>query len=143
MRPREHRLRLGVAAGVMCGALLLGACTRDSGPTATPTGRAATPSVNRSATPSASRPSSAPSAPANSPAPASSQPPAAPSSQPPAASSSPPASTASQKYVVQPGDTLSAIAQKFGVTTQQLIETNKLSNPDFLTVGQELTIPGR
>jgi LysM repeat protein len=44
--------------------------------------------------------------------------------------------------VVEPGDTLSAIAEKFGVTTQQLIDANRLSNPDLLNVGQELTIPG-
>jgi LysM repeat protein len=142
MRLRDHHLRLGVAAGVLCGALLLGACTRDSA-TATPSVRAGTPSPSRAATPSASR-SAVPSASASSAAPASSQPPAPPaSSAAPAPASSAPPATAGQKYVVQPGDTLSAIAEKFGVTTQQLIEANRISNPDLLVVGQELTIPGR
>ncbi len=48
-----------------------------------------------------------------------------------------------QKYVVQPGDTLVAIAEEFGVTVQELIDANRLTNPDVLRVGQELIIPGR
>ena len=48
-----------------------------------------------------------------------------------------------QKYVVQPGDTLVAIAEEFGVTVEELIEANDLENPDVLRVGQELIIPGR
>jgi LysM repeat protein len=48
-----------------------------------------------------------------------------------------------QKYVVQPGDTLVTIAEEFGVTVQELIDANRLDNPDVLRVGQELIIPGR
>ena len=48
-----------------------------------------------------------------------------------------------QKYVVQPGDTLVSIAEEFGVTVQELIDANALTNPDVLRVGQELIIPGR
>ena len=48
-----------------------------------------------------------------------------------------------QKYVVQPGDTLVAIAEEFGVTVEELIDANDLANPDVLRVGQELIIPGR
>lgn len=48
----------------------------------------------------------------------------------------------SRKYTVQPGDTLGGIAQRFGVTAAVLIQTNRLTNPDSLTVGQRLTIPG-
>jgi LysM repeat protein len=48
-----------------------------------------------------------------------------------------------QKYVVEPGDTLVAIAEEFGVTVQELIDANRLDNPDVLRVGQELIIPGR
>jgi LysM repeat protein len=142
MRPREHHLRLGVAAGILGCALLLGACTRDNAATATPSARAATPSASRSATPSASR---APSASAStSSAPASSAPPAPPASSAPPATAAPSSPAASgQKYVVEPGDTLSAIAEKFGVTMQQIIDANRLQNPDVLLVGQELIIPGR
>lgn len=44
-------------------------------------------------------------------------------------------------YVVQPGDTLSAIATRFNVTLDDLVEANRIVNPDALQVGQEITIP--
>lgn len=43
-------------------------------------------------------------------------------------------------YIVAAGDTLGAIARKFGVTVQMLKDANGLSS-DFLRVGQELKIP--
>lgn len=46
-----------------------------------------------------------------------------------------------QKYVVQPGDTLSAIAEAYGVGLEDLIVANHLPDPDRLDVGQELMIP--
>lgn len=46
-----------------------------------------------------------------------------------------------QKYVVQAGDSVAAIAQKFNVTTQALMQANGLTSPNFLIVGQVLTIP--
>ena len=45
-------------------------------------------------------------------------------------------------YVVQPGETLSAIAVKLGVTTEQLIEANDIADPDNIFAGQELNVPG-
>jgi LysM repeat protein len=39
------------------------------------------------------------------------------------------------------GDTLFGIAQRYGVTVQQIIQANNLTNPDRLSVGQELIIP--
>ena len=47
-----------------------------------------------------------------------------------------------QVYIVQPGDTLSGIAAKFGVTTEDLILANGITNPDKLVVGTRLIIPG-
>lgn len=44
-------------------------------------------------------------------------------------------------YIVQPGDTLSNIAARFGVTVQAIVEANELANPDVLDVGDELRIP--
>jgi len=44
-------------------------------------------------------------------------------------------------YVVQPGDTLSSIARKFGTTTATLQRLNNLSNPNRIYVGQRLIIP--
>jgi LysM repeat protein len=44
-------------------------------------------------------------------------------------------------YVVQRGDTLATIAQKFGVSINDLIKANNITNPDTILVGQTLTIP--
>ena len=44
-------------------------------------------------------------------------------------------------YVVESGDVLSQIALDFNTTTATLIELNNLSNPDLLTVGQEIQVP--
>jgi hypothetical protein len=49
---------------------------------------------------------------------------------------------AEQIYVVQAGDSLGGIASRFGVTLDELIQANALTNPDFLFAGQRLTIPG-
>jgi hypothetical protein len=53
-----------------------------------------------------------------------------------------PAPTA-QTYVVQSGDTLSRIANKFHVSLQALIDANKtnLPNPDKLQIGDVINIP--
>ena len=45
-------------------------------------------------------------------------------------------------YTVEPGDTLSDIAGRFGITLQELIAANELDSPDVVDVGLELTIPG-
>lgn len=44
-------------------------------------------------------------------------------------------------YRVQPGDTLSAIASRFGVSIQSIVNLNNISNPNELSVGQVLRIP--
>ena len=46
-----------------------------------------------------------------------------------------------QTYVVQPGDMLSAIAERFSVGLEAMIQANNITNPDTLEVGQTLTIP--
>jgi LysM repeat protein len=51
--------------------------------------------------------------------------------------------TPERDYVVQAGDTLSTIAQAFDLTLSDLMAANYLGNPDSITVGQRLTIPGR
>ncbi len=45
-------------------------------------------------------------------------------------------------YTVVRGDTLSAIAKRYGVTIRQLIETNNIEDPNLIRVGQQLVIPG-
>jgi len=44
-------------------------------------------------------------------------------------------------HVVASGDTLSTIAQRYGVTIANIIEANSLTNPNRLSIGQELVIP--
>jgi LysM repeat protein len=45
-------------------------------------------------------------------------------------------------YTVKAGDTLSGIAQTYGVSVQDIVAVNNLANPDVLNIGQELIIPG-
>jgi LysM repeat protein len=49
--------------------------------------------------------------------------------------------TKADHYTVQPSDTLGLIAQRYGVSIEQLVEANSLANPDILPVGVVLTIP--
>jgi murein DD-endopeptidase MepM/ murein hydrolase activator NlpD len=44
-------------------------------------------------------------------------------------------------YTVAPGDTLGAIASRFGVTVDDLVAVNGITDPNLLAVGQVLTIP--
>jgi len=45
------------------------------------------------------------------------------------------------EYIVQEGDTLTAIAQEFGVAASELAEFNEIADPDVINVGQRLRIP--
>ena len=45
-------------------------------------------------------------------------------------------------YIVQPGDNLWGISQRFGVSIDELVSENGLSDPGQLTVGMQLVIPG-
>ncbi len=45
-------------------------------------------------------------------------------------------------YTVQPNDTLSLIAIRFGVRLGDLLAVNNLDNPDTIFIGQTLQIPG-
>ena len=53
-----------------------------------------------------------------------------------------PVQTSGTTYIVQAGDTLSEIAQRFGTTYQHLAAINGISNPDIIHVGQEIHIDG-
>jgi len=64
----------------------------------------------------------------------------APTSAPPSGTPVPPATGG--KYTVVRGDTLNAIARRFGVTVQAIMSANGLTNPNLIFVGQVLTIPG-
>ena len=44
-------------------------------------------------------------------------------------------------YVVRAGDSVYELAQRYGVTTNDIVSINQLSNPDRLAIGQALIIP--
>ena len=44
-------------------------------------------------------------------------------------------------YVIQPGDTLSGIAQRYGTTYQTLAALNGITNPNLIYAGQTIRVP--
>lgn len=46
-------------------------------------------------------------------------------------------------HVIQSGESLTAIAQQYGISAEEIISFNNISNPDAIYVGQELIIPGQ
>ena len=44
-------------------------------------------------------------------------------------------------YTVQPGDSLAAIANLYGIPLADIVAENEIANPDMLEVGQSLSIP--
>ena len=48
----------------------------------------------------------------------------------------------STTYVVEKGDTLGAIARKFGTSVRALVEANGITNPNLIRAGKTLTIAG-
>ncbi len=61
---------------------------------------------------------------------------------PPGGVALPPGKPAYTYYTVRPGDTLSGIAWRFGISQVAIMRANNLSNPSFIYVGQRLAIPG-
>jgi LysM repeat protein len=53
------------------------------------------------------------------------------------------ASTTPTTYKVRSGDTLSLIAQRLGITWQELANANGLTSRSTLRIGQELKVPGK
>ncbi|MBC8253178.1 MAG: LysM peptidoglycan-binding domain-containing protein [Ardenticatenia bacterium] len=45
-------------------------------------------------------------------------------------------------HVVQPGETLSEIAEQYGVSVDALTAANGIADPHLIKIGQELIIPG-
>jgi LysM repeat protein len=46
-------------------------------------------------------------------------------------------------YTVKSGETLSEIADRFGTSTDRLIQLNRIANPNLVVAGTRLAIPGR
>jgi len=52
-----------------------------------------------------------------------------------------PTTTAEGVYIIQEGDYPSSIAEQFGISVEELMEANGITDPTSLKVGQELIIP--
>ncbi len=50
---------------------------------------------------------------------------------------------ASSSHLVRPGDTLWLIAPNYNTTASAIAQANRLSNPNYIEVGDRLAIPGR
>ena len=59
----------------------------------------------------------------------------------PAPSPSPEPSPDYITYVIQPGDTLSGIAERYGTTVSALSSLNGISNPDLIYAGNTIRVP--
>ncbi len=54
---------------------------------------------------------------------------------------SPSPTTSGRTYTIRPGDTLGAIAAKFGTTTRVLVQLNGIANPGLIRAGEVLKLP--
>jgi hypothetical protein len=61
---------------------------------------------------------------------------------PPTVTPTPMPAVVDLKITVQPGDTLSGLSVKYDVSMDDLAAANKISDRHWLSVGQELLIPG-
>ncbi len=52
-----------------------------------------------------------------------------------------PKPVAAAGYIVQPGDTLTHIARRFGTSVDAIVAANDIANPDLIIIGQVLDIP--
>ncbi len=161
--PRHHKPRRSGATTV-CGVLLvlslvLSACAAPPAPAATadPDLPAAVAQVAPAVSPAAVDQATIAAAPAAATAtPTATQMPPSPlpttptevASSSPAAEASPSPAAASPQtrsaiitHEVQPGETLSDLAEKYGVTVETIVQANGLADENDLTVGQQLRVP--
>jgi LysM repeat protein len=62
---------------------------------------------------------------------------------PPKQADVPPTTTTPGFYTVKKGDTPTSIAHNFGITAQELLKANKITDPKKLQLGQTLKVPPR
>jgi LysM repeat protein len=132
-----------VIVGAALGALLLSRGPGAPGPTAGgiggPTLGTSTASSVASSPPASVELPQSP-APTTSPL-LSSAPTASPLPSPTPGASPSPATTGGRTYTIRPGDTLGAIAAKFGTTTRVLAQLNGIANPGLIRAGEVLKLP--
>jgi LysM repeat protein len=122
------------ASGAMDPAWLFGDA---AGPSGTATSVLTTPSAAPTARPRATGTPS----PTPSPSPTATASPTPVVTPPPTPAPTPTPAPPQTRYVVQSGDTLAAIAQRFGTTVEALQAANGIADPDDIRVGQVLVIP--
>ncbi|MCC5840070.1 MAG: LysM peptidoglycan-binding domain-containing protein [Opitutales bacterium] len=66
---------------------------------------------------------------------------AGPAASPPSPATAPRATASGETYTVQRGDTPITIARRLGVSAEELMRVNSISDPRRLFVGQELIVP--
>ena len=59
----------------------------------------------------------------------------------PTATPTPAPTKTPQEYEIQPGDSLSLVAEQFGLTTDELAEFNNIEDPNAIQAGQIILIP--
>lgn len=139
-QPGLHRLAAPATVIVVGAALVALLLARGPGAPGSPAGAGGVGASGGSPASPAGTPGNGGTTATMSPAPA---PSASPSLQPspsPAPVSSP-TSTGAQTYKVRSGDTLGAIAVRYGTTTVVLAKLNGIANPSLIRVGQVLQIP--
>lgn len=120
---------IAVASGVIDPGMASASPTTGADPTASPTRTAS------------ARPEPSPTAEATASPTAAATPASTPIATPPPTPVPTPAPPAQTTYVVQRGDTLAAIAQRFGTTVGALQAANGIANPNEIVIGQVLVIP--
>jgi LysM repeat protein len=129
------------------GAIVLGRPSSDAGLVAPPGSNASAPAAASGGAPTevaAASPSDAAgtAAPEETSGPATDVPPTeAPAPATPASGGSAEPATSAATYRVKSGDTLSAIAARFGTTTRVLVQLNGIEDPSKLKIGQILKLP--
>jgi LysM repeat protein len=131
----------GLALGIGGVAVASGAVGDALGGLASTASSSATPSATPSPTPTAAPTAQPTATPTPTPAPSPS-PTLVPTPEPTVVPTEPPPPPPQQRtYVVQQGDTLGSIAQRFGTTVSALQAANGIEDPNEIIIGQVLVIP--
>jgi LysM repeat protein len=121
------------AAGIAVASGVIDPGTAEASPT-TSTDPTSSPTPTTTPTPSPTVEATAPPTAVPTPAPT-------PVATPPPTPAPTPAPTPQTTYVVQEGDTLAAIAQRFGTTVEAMQAANGIEDPNEIIIGQVLVIP--